>query len=150
MKSQIFIQKTGTKIAIGIKGPKEHAEKLHNRIFNFGGTDGDLHTMSENFSYFMAPLDNVLKALAWGIIQKKQLRGTGEKGNGTAKAAKRRRAFQNGRLSSKNFFENCLEMARKEVATWKAANFLPENAFGLYFHRELSGGSPDWESEHEG
>lgn len=149
MKSQVFIQSTGGKIAIGIKGPKQEREKLYNRIFNFGGTDGRLHEMSENFSYFMAKSQDVLRCLAWGIVQKKQLRGTSQKGYNQTLRNRRRRACESGRHISKNFFENCLDLARKEIATWKPAQFLPELEGSKNFHRILDGGQPEWEVEYE-
>lgn len=132
---QIIKQTTGNKLAIGIIGNREEAEIMHNRIFNFGGTNGQLHELSneENgkagFYYFFAGRNDTFRALVEGIRQKIYLAGGAKK----------------WKKNPVGFCFSCMMAAGREIQSWHEENFLGNTDASRNFHKVLSGGAPFWE-----
>ena len=75
-------QNLGAHWVIGIKGKPDKIRQYHNRIYNWGGTNGNLKWMSNNFAYFwitMEKLERVMfKYMSSGMTNKlgKRFRGS--------------------------------------------------------------------------
>jgi len=75
-------QNLGAQWVIGMKGKVEDIEQFHNRIYNWGGTNGSIQWMSESFGYFwitMEKLERVMfKYMSSGMTNKlgKRFRGS--------------------------------------------------------------------------
>ena len=75
-------QNLGAQWVIGIKGKPDKIRQYHNRIYNWGGTNGNLKWMSSNFAYFwitMEKLERVMfKYMSSGMTNKlgKRFRGS--------------------------------------------------------------------------
>lgn len=137
---QIIKQTTGNKLAVGIIGTIEEREYLHNRIFNFGGTNGKLKELREDetttsgetlpgFSYFHGEKAQVFRALVEGIRQKIHLAGGAKKWKG----------------NPKGFCFACMMAAGREIQSWREESFLGSTAESRNFHKVLSGGAASWE-----
>ena len=60
---QLVKQNLGAHWVIGIKGNKDEIEQFHNRIYNWGGTNGELQWMSESFAYFWITLEKLERVM---------------------------------------------------------------------------------------
>ena len=60
---QLVKQNLGTHWVIGIKGNKDRIEQFHNRIYNWGGTNGELQWMAEDFAYFWITLEKLERVM---------------------------------------------------------------------------------------
>jgi hypothetical protein len=60
---KLIKQNLGAHWVIGIKGEKDEIEQFHNRIYNWGGTNGELHWMSETFAYFWVTLEKLERCM---------------------------------------------------------------------------------------
>ena len=56
-------QNLGAHWVIGIKGNKDEIEQFHNRVYNWGGTNGELQWMSESFAYFWITLEKLERVM---------------------------------------------------------------------------------------
>ena len=56
-------QNLGAHWVIGIKGNKDEIEQFHNRIYNWGGTNGELQWMSNDFAYFWITLEKLERVM---------------------------------------------------------------------------------------
>lgn len=81
---QLVKQNLGAHWVIGIKGSKDRIEQFHNRIYNWGGTNGELQWMSDSFAYFWITLEKLervmFKYTMNGITEKLGKKFTGKKG----------------------------------------------------------------------
>ncbi|MFA5043114.1 MAG: hypothetical protein WC567_03895 [Kiritimatiellia bacterium] len=130
---KIIKQTTGTKLAIGIEGPRERAEILHNRVYNFGGTNGHLHELGDNFFYFLGEEREIFRALTQQIAQRISLLGEAKRFKKNPRA----------------FCLHCMRRAATEMHGWTEENFRGNIAGGRNFHRVLDGGAPDFAPEFE-
>ena len=60
---QLVKQNLGSYWVIGIKGKKDRIEQFHNRIYNWGGTNGELQWMSDSFAYFWITLEKLERVM---------------------------------------------------------------------------------------
>ena len=60
---QLIKQNLGAHWVIGIKGSKDRIEQFHNRIYNWGGTNGELQWMSDSFAYFWITLEKLERVM---------------------------------------------------------------------------------------
>lgn len=60
---QLVKQNLGAHWVIGIKGSKDRIEQFHNRIYNWGGTNGELQWMSDSFAYFWITLEKLERVM---------------------------------------------------------------------------------------
>lgn len=60
---QLVKQNLGAHWVIGIKGDKDEIKQFHNRIYNWGGTNGELQWMSESFAYFWITLEKLERVM---------------------------------------------------------------------------------------
>jgi len=60
---QLVKQNLGSHWVIGIKGKPDDIEQFHNRIYNWGGTNGELHWMSESFAYFWITMEKLERVM---------------------------------------------------------------------------------------
>jgi len=60
---QLVKQNLGAHWVIGIKGSKDEIEQFHNRVYNWGGTNGELQWMSESFAYFWITLEKLERVM---------------------------------------------------------------------------------------
>ena len=60
---QLVKQNLGAHWVIGIKGSKDRIEQFHNRVYNWGGTKGELQWMSESFAYFWITLEKLERVM---------------------------------------------------------------------------------------
>lgn len=131
---KIITQLTSGKLAIGIEGTREEQETLYNRIYNFGGTNGDLHEMAfdeetgEGFAYFVGRPREIFRALVEGIRQKQWLDGGAKK----------------WKKNPRGYCFACMLAAGREMKQWTRENFLPENPLNFAVRRVLAG--TDWEN----
>ena len=56
-------QNLGAHWVIGIKGNKDEIEQFHNRVYNWGGTNGELKWMSDDFAYFWITLEKLERVM---------------------------------------------------------------------------------------
>jgi hypothetical protein len=56
-------QNLGAHWVIGIKGNKDEIEQFHNRIYNWGGTNGSIQWMSESFGYFWITMEKLERVM---------------------------------------------------------------------------------------
>ena len=60
---KLMKQNLGAHWVIGIKGNKDEIEQFHNRVYNWGGTNGELQWMSESFAYFWITLEKLERVM---------------------------------------------------------------------------------------
>jgi len=60
---KLIKQNLGAHWVIGIKGDKDEIEQFHNRVYNWGGTNGELQWMSESFAYFWITLEKLERVM---------------------------------------------------------------------------------------
>jgi len=60
---KLMKQNLGAHWVIGIKGNKDEIEQFHNRVYNWGGTNGELHWMSDSFAYFWITLEKLERSM---------------------------------------------------------------------------------------
>ena len=60
---QLVKQNLGAHWVIGVKGKKDEIEQFHNRVYNWGGTNGELQWMSESFAYFWITLEKLERVM---------------------------------------------------------------------------------------
>jgi hypothetical protein len=60
---KLIKQNLGAHWVIGIKGKPEKIRQYHNRIYNWGGTSGNLKWMSHNFAYFWITMEKLERAM---------------------------------------------------------------------------------------
>jgi hypothetical protein len=81
---KLYKQNLGAHWVIGIKGSKDRIEQFHNRVYNWGGTNGELKWMADDFAYFwitMEKLERVMfKYVMNGITDKLGKKFRGAKG----------------------------------------------------------------------
>jgi len=56
-------QNLGAHWVIGIEGKPEKIKQYHNRIYNWGGTNGNLKWMSRNFAYFWITMEKLERVM---------------------------------------------------------------------------------------
>lgn len=56
-------QNLGGHWVIGIEGAKDRIEQFHNRIYNWGGTKGELQWMSNSFAYFWITMEKLERCM---------------------------------------------------------------------------------------
>lgn len=56
-------QNLGAHWVIGIKGNKDEIRQFHNRVYNWGGTNGELQWMSNDFAYFWITLEKLERVM---------------------------------------------------------------------------------------
>lgn len=81
---KLFKQNLGANWVIGIKGSKDRIEQFHNRVYNWGGTNGELQWMADDFAYFWITLEKLervmFKYVMNGMTDKFGRKFTGLKG----------------------------------------------------------------------
>jgi hypothetical protein len=81
---KLIKQNLGAHWVIGIKGNKDEIEQFHNRVYNWGGTNGELQWMSNDFAYFWITLEKLervmFKYVMNGITDKLGKKFRGAKG----------------------------------------------------------------------
>jgi len=86
-------QNLGAHWVIGIKGKQDEIEQFHNRVYNWGGTNGELQWMSNDFAYFWITLEKLervmFKYVMNGITDKLGKKFIGAKGGLKAVAMNR-------------------------------------------------------------
>jgi len=60
---KLMKQNLGAHWVIGIKGDKDEIEQFHNRVYNWGGTNGELQWMSNDFAYFWITLEKLERVM---------------------------------------------------------------------------------------
>ena len=60
---KLIKQNLGAHWVIGIKGDKDEIEQFHNRVYNWGGTNGELQWMSKDFAYFWITLEKLERVM---------------------------------------------------------------------------------------
>lgn len=60
---KLMKQNLGAHWVIGIKGSKDRIEQFHNRVYNWGGTNGELQWMSNDFAYFWITLEKLERVM---------------------------------------------------------------------------------------
>jgi hypothetical protein len=60
---KLIKQNLGAHWVIGIKGKKDEIEQFHNRVYNWGGTNGELQWMSNDFAYFWITLEKLERVM---------------------------------------------------------------------------------------
>jgi len=60
---KLIKQNLGAHWVIGIKGEKDEIEQFHNRIYNWGGTNGELHWLSDSFAYFWITMEKLERVM---------------------------------------------------------------------------------------
>lgn len=90
---KLMKQNLGAHWVIGIKGNKDEIEQFHNRVYNWGGTNGELQWMSNDFAYFWITLEKLervmFKYVMNGITDKLGKKFRGAKGGLKAVAMNR-------------------------------------------------------------
>jgi len=56
-------QNLGGPWVIGIEGKRDDIEQYHNRVYNWGGTNGELQWMSETFAYFWITIEKLERVM---------------------------------------------------------------------------------------
>lgn len=81
---KLFKQNLGAHWVIGVKGSKDKIEQFHNRVYNWGGTNGELQWMADDFAYFWITLEKLervmFKYVMNGMTDKFGKKFTGLKG----------------------------------------------------------------------
>ena len=81
---KLYKQNLGANWVIGIKGSKDRIEQFHNRVYNWGGTNGELQWMADDFAYFWITLEKLervmFKYVMNGITDKLGEKFRGSKG----------------------------------------------------------------------
>lgn len=81
---KLYKQNLGAHWVIGIKGSKDRIEQFHNRVYNWGGTKGELQWMADDFAYFWITLEKLervmFKYVMNGITDKLGKKFRGSKG----------------------------------------------------------------------
>ena len=81
---KLMKQNLGAHWVIGIKGKQDEIEQFHNRVYNWGGTNGELQWMSNDFAYFWITLEKLervmFKYVMNGITDKLGKKFRGAKG----------------------------------------------------------------------
>ena len=81
---KLYKQNLGAHWVIGIKGSKDRIEQFHNRVYNWGGTNGELQWMADDFAYFWITLEKLervmFKYVMNGITDKLGEKFRGSKG----------------------------------------------------------------------
>ena len=81
---KLMKQNLGANWVIGIKGNKDEIEQYHNRVYNWGGTNGELQWMANDFAYFWITLEKLervmFKYVMNGITDKLGKKFRGAKG----------------------------------------------------------------------
>jgi len=65
---KLMKQNLGAHWVIGIKGNKDEIEQFHNRVYNWGGTNGELQWMSNDFAYFWITLEKLERVMFKYVI----------------------------------------------------------------------------------
>jgi hypothetical protein len=90
---KLIKQNLGAHWVIGIKGKQDEIEQFHNRVYNWGGTNGELQWMSNDFAYFWITLEKLervmFKYVMNGITDKLGKKFRGAKGGLKAVAINR-------------------------------------------------------------
>jgi hypothetical protein len=90
---KLIKQNLGAHWVIGIKGKQDEIEQFHNRVYNWGGTNGELQWMSNDFAYFWITLEKLervmFKYVMNGITDKLGKKFRGAKGGLRAVAMNR-------------------------------------------------------------
>ena len=60
---KLIKQNLGAHWVIGIKGKQDEIEQFHNRVYNWGGTNGELQWMSKDFAYFWITLEKLERVM---------------------------------------------------------------------------------------
>ena len=60
---KLIKQNLGAHWVIGIKGKPMEIEQFHNRIYNWGGTNGELHWLSDSFAYFWITMEKLERVM---------------------------------------------------------------------------------------
>jgi len=60
---KLIKQNLGAHWVIGIKGNKDEIEQFHNRVYNWGGTNGELQWMCNDFAYFWITLEKLERVM---------------------------------------------------------------------------------------
>lgn len=60
---KLYKQNLGANWVIGIKGSKDRIEQFHNRVYNWGGTNGELQWMANDFAYFWITLEKLERVM---------------------------------------------------------------------------------------
>jgi hypothetical protein len=60
---KLIKQNLGAHWVIGIKGKQDEIEQFHNRVYNWGGTNGELQWMSNDFAYFWITLEKLERVM---------------------------------------------------------------------------------------
>ena len=60
---KLMKQNLGAHWVIGIKGKQDEIEQFHNRVYNWGGTNGELQWMSNDFAYFWITLEKLERVM---------------------------------------------------------------------------------------
>ena len=60
---KLIKQNLGAHWVIGIKGDKEEITQFHNRVYNWGGTNGELQWMANDFAYFWITLEKLERVM---------------------------------------------------------------------------------------
>ena len=60
---KLYKQNLGANWVIGIKGSKDKIEQFHNRVYNWGGTNGELQWMADDFAYFWITLEKLERVM---------------------------------------------------------------------------------------
>ena len=60
---KLYKQNLGAHWVIGIKGSKDRIEQFHNRVYNWGGTNGKLKWMSRDFAYFWITMEKLERCM---------------------------------------------------------------------------------------
>jgi len=60
---KLIKQNLGAHWVIGLEGKTMEIEQFHNRIYNWGGTNGNLKWMSHNFAYFWITMEKLERAM---------------------------------------------------------------------------------------
>ena len=60
---KLIKQNLGAHWVIGIKGKQDEIEQFHNRVYTWGGTNGELQWMSNDFAYFWITLEKLERVM---------------------------------------------------------------------------------------
>ena len=60
---KLMKQNLGAHWVIGLEGKKTDIRQYHNRIYNWGGTNGELQWMSNKFAYFWITLEKLERVM---------------------------------------------------------------------------------------
>ena len=60
---KLIKQNLGAHWVIGIKGKKDEIRQFHNRVYNWGGTNGELQWMANDFAYFWITLEKLERVM---------------------------------------------------------------------------------------